>query len=133
MFNNDAKAAFDRMIPSVGGIAIRWLGARATAVDCLLQALRRMTYQICTSLSLLEESYSNLVDWVLGTLQGLGASPCLWPAILCILLGALDRHSQGLTLRNPWRTSELRRLAEASICWPHSLGSGNAVTVTSNL
>jgi hypothetical protein len=34
---------------------------------------------------------------------------------MCILLGALDRHSLGLTFRNPRRTSELRRLAEAYV------------------
>ena len=40
IFNNDCKATFDRMIPSVGGIVLRRLGARKNAVSTLLQALQ---------------------------------------------------------------------------------------------
>jgi Reverse transcriptase (RNA-dependent DNA polymerase) len=115
IFNNDAKAAFDRMVPSVGGIALRRLGAHKLAVDTLLKTLLQMKYQIRTALGLSEEAYSNVEEWVLGTLQGSGASPCLWLAIMCILLGALDQNSQGLTFRNPRGTSELRRTADAYV------------------
>jgi hypothetical protein len=67
---------------------------------------------------------------------------------MCILLGALDRHSQGLTFRNPRRTSELRRSAEAYVddtelfvtlqsagltALAAEMQSIQSVTVTSNL
>ena len=91
IFNNNCKAAFDRMIPSVGGIARRHLDASTNAVSTLLQTLQQMKYQVRTSLGLSDQAFSNLNDWVLGTLQGSGASPCLWMAITCVLLGALQK------------------------------------------
>ena len=48
------------------------------AVEALLKTLENMKYQIRTALGISKEEYSNLQDWVLGTLQGSGASPCLW-------------------------------------------------------
>ena len=40
IFNNDCKAAFDCMIPSIGGIALCRLGASSAAVSTLLQTLQ---------------------------------------------------------------------------------------------
>ena len=79
------------MIPSVGGIALRRLGASTYAVSTLLQTLQHMKYQVRTSLGLSDQAFSNLNAWVLGTLQGSGASPYLWMAITCVLLGALQK------------------------------------------
>ena len=64
IFNNDCKAAFDRMIPSVGGIALRRLGASSSSVSTLLQTLQQMKYKVKTALGLSEESFSNADDWV---------------------------------------------------------------------
>jgi len=78
IFLNDGKAAFDQMIPSVGAIALRRLGASKNGVTALLQTLEQMKYRVCTTLGLSEDAYSNVQDWfLLGTLQGLGASPSL--------------------------------------------------------
>ena len=77
VFNNDCKAAFDRMAPSIGGIALCHLGASSAAVSTLLQTLQQMKYKVWTVLGVSERSFSNEDDWVLGTLQGSGASPCL--------------------------------------------------------
>jgi hypothetical protein len=63
------------MIPSVGGIAPRHLGASSSSVFTLLQTLQQMKHKVKTALGLSEESFSNADDWVLGTLQGSGASP----------------------------------------------------------
>ena len=73
IFNNDARSAFDRIIPLVGGIVLRRLGASNNAVKALLEILQKMRYQIWTGLGLLEQEFSNLSDWDLGTLQGSGA------------------------------------------------------------
>ena len=115
IFNNDCKAAFDRMIPSVGGIALRRLGASSSSVSTLLQTLQQMKYKVKTSLGLSEESFSNADDWVLGTLQGSGASPCLWLAITCVLLGALQKRSPGITFSNPQGTLTCNRIGEAYV------------------
>ena len=47
IFNNDGKAAFDRMVPSVGGIALRRLKASKNAVQTLL-----LTLENCKGLAL---------------------------------------------------------------------------------
>ena len=115
IFNNDCKAAFDRMIPSVGGIALRRLGASTNAVSTLLNTLQQMRYKVRTSLGISEASFSNLNNWVLGTLQGSGASPCLWLAITCVLLGAMRKRSPGVTFQNPQGTLECNRIGEAYV------------------
>ena len=115
IFNNDCKAAFDCMVPSIGGIALRRLGASSAAVSTLLQTLQQMKYKVRTVLGVSERSFSNEDDWVLGTLQGSGASPCLWLAITCVLLGALRKRSQGITFRNPQGTLECNRIGEAYV------------------
>ena len=115
IFNNDCKAAFDRMIPSVGGIALHCLGASPSSVSTLLQTLQQMKYKVKTSLGLSEESFSNEDDWVLGTLQGSGASLCLWLAITCVLLGALQKRSPGITFSNPQGTLTCNRIGEAYV------------------
>ena len=115
VFNNDAKAAFDRMVPSIGGMALRRLGASKNAVEALLRTLENMKYQIRTALGISAETFSNIQDWVLGTLQGSGASPCLWLAITCVLLGALSKKSTGITFRNPRGTLQFQRVGEAYV------------------
>ena len=115
IFNNDAKAAFDRMIPSIGGIALRRLGASQNAVATLLWTLERMRYQIRTALGISEQEYSNLQDWVRGTLQGSGASPCLWLAVTCILLGAISKQSLGITFKTPGRLYNFSALARLTL------------------
>ena len=54
-------------------------------------------------------------DWVLGTLQGSGASPCLWLAITCALLGALQNRSPGITFSNPQGTLTCNRIGEGYV------------------
>ena len=115
IFNNDCKAAFDRMIPSVGGIALRRLGARKNAVSTVLQTLQQMQYQVRTPLGISTQAFSNHDDWVLGTLQGSGASPCLWTAITCVLLDALEKETPGITFSNPQGTSVHNRIGEAYV------------------
>jgi hypothetical protein len=58
--NNDGKAAFDRMVPLIGRIALCRLGADIQAVQTLLLTLEHITYSIKTSLKLSKASYSKL-------------------------------------------------------------------------
>jgi hypothetical protein len=115
VFNNDARAAFDRMIPSVGGIALRRLGACVNAVEALLRTLEKMRYKIRAALGISDGEFSNVTKWVLGTLQGSGASPCLWLAVMCLLLGALAKRSGGLLFVNSRDTLKVKRICEAYV------------------
>ena len=59
IFNNACKAVFDCMVPSIGGIALRRLGANSAAVSTLLQTLQQMKYKVQTVLGVSERSFSN--------------------------------------------------------------------------
>jgi hypothetical protein len=54
-----------------------------------------MKYQIRTALGITENHFSNMVDCILGTLQGSGASPCIWLAISAVLIASLEQQSPG--------------------------------------
>ena len=103
------------MVPSVGGIALRRLRASKKALQTLLLTLEKMSYLIRTTMGISEKSYSNLHNWVLGTLQGSGASPALWLAITCILLGAISDKSRGITFCNPRNSLIITRAAETYV------------------
>ena len=68
-----------------------------------------------TSLGLSTQSFSNNDDWVLGTLQGSGATPCPWTAITCVLLDALEKETPGITFFNPQGTSVHNSFGEAYV------------------
>lgn len=51
IFNNDGEAAFDQMVPSVGGIALRRLGAVCNAVQTLLTTFEKMSYKLRNTLA----------------------------------------------------------------------------------
>ena len=74
-----------------------------------------MQYQVKTPLGISTQAFSNHDDWVLGTLQGSGASPCLWTAITCVLLAALEKETPGITFFNPQGTSVHDRIGEAYV------------------
>ena len=61
---------------------------------CALKILHGMKYHIRTALGITEDHFSNMVDWILGTLQGSGASACIWLAISAVLIAALEQQSQ---------------------------------------
>ena len=74
-----------------------------------------MQNQVRTPLGISTQAFSNHDDWVLGTLQGSGASPCLWTAITCVLLDALEKEIPGITFSNPQGTSVHNRIGEAYV------------------
>ena len=84
------------------------------AVQTLLITLEKMSYHIRTMMGN-KESYSNLQNWVIGTLKGSGASPALWLGITCILLGAISKTSRGICFCNPKNTCSMSRVAETYV------------------
>jgi hypothetical protein len=61
-----------------------------------------MKDKIPTALGITEAQFSNAVDWILGTLQGSGASPCIWLlAISVVLIAALKQRSPSITFHTP--------------------------------
>jgi hypothetical protein len=82
-------------------LACMRLGLPHEAAITLLKILHGMKYQIRTALGITEAHFSNAVDWILGTLQGSGASPCIWLAISAVLITALEQRSPGITFHTP--------------------------------
>ena len=77
------------------------LGLPHEAAITRLKILHGMKFQIRTALGITEAHFSNAVDWILGTLQGSGASPCIWLAISAVLIAALEQRSPGITFKTP--------------------------------
>jgi hypothetical protein len=101
VFNNhDAKGCYDRIIPSIGMLACRRLGLPQEPAIALLKILHGMKYQIRTALGITDDHFSNMVDWILGILQGSGASPCIWLAISAVLIAAIEQRSPGISFRS---------------------------------
>ncbi len=73
------------------------LEASKNAVQGLHRTFKKMCYQTQTGRDLSDQEYSNVINWVLGTLQGSGASPCRLQGHNCLLLGPLDEHARGIT------------------------------------
>ncbi len=82
----------------LGMLACMHLGMPHAPALALLKFLYAMKYKIHTVLGLTEECFSNQVYWILGSLQGSGASPCIWLALSIVLLAGLSQKSPGVTL-----------------------------------
>jgi hypothetical protein len=67
------------------------------------------------SFSTLRGVILNADGWVLGTLEGSGASSCLWLAMTCVLLGALQKQSPGITFNKPQGTLTCNCIGKAYV------------------
>ena len=78
VFDNDASACYDRIIPSIAMIKSRRAGMSTPATQTLLTLLQRMQYYVRTAYGISHIAFSNLIDWILGVMQGAGHSCSLW-------------------------------------------------------
>ena len=102
IFNNNAKACFDRIIPSIGLMATEQLGMPSTASACMLATIQGMKFFIRTAHGVSPGYFtSTLSALTLGVLQGSGAVPCIWLSINCVLLHALSSHTTGFQATCP--------------------------------
>jgi hypothetical protein len=90
VFDNDATACYDRVIPSIAMIKSRRAGMSRTAANVLLTLLLRMEYHVRTAYGVSTEAYSNMIDWLLGIMQGAGHSGTLWALTSSVMLDQMD-------------------------------------------
>ena len=110
IFNNDAKACFDRIIPSIGLMATERLGMPPTASACMLATIQGMKFFIYTAHGVSPGFFtSTLSTLILGVLQGSGAATCIWLSISCILLHALSTHTTGFQATCPCYSKTSKR------------------------
>jgi hypothetical protein len=114
IFDNDASACYDRMIPSIAMIKCRRAGLPPTASRLLLNLLQRMHYYIRTAYGISPTAFSNLIDWVLGVMQGSGHAGCLWVLTSSIMLALMD-NTTGATFHSPLPSRSTRRTGESFV------------------
>ena len=116
IFDNDAKACFDRIIPSLGLMATEHLGIPQQATACMLATIKGMHFFICTAHGISSGFYtSTAAALLLGVLQGSGAAPCIWISLSCILLQALQSHTSGFQASCPRNTRTSQRPGKANV------------------
>ena len=138
IFNNDAKACFDRIIPSIGLMATERLGMPPTASACMLATIQGMKFFICTAHGVSPGFFtSTLSALILGVLQGSGAAPCIWLSISCVLLHALSTHTTGFQATCPCYSKTSKRPGEPFVddtdLWLTSTSSSSNVTLITSM
>ena len=134
IFNNDAKACFDRIIPSIGLMATKQLGMPPTASACMLATIQGMKFFICTAHGVTPGFFtSTLSALILGVLPGSGAAPCIWLSISCVLLHALSTHTTGFQAMCPRYSKTSKCLGGAFVdntdLWLTSTSSSSSGTL----
>ena len=105
IFDNDAKACFDRIIPSLGLMATERLGMPQQATASMLATIKGMHFFIRTAHCISPGFYtSTAAAIILGVLKGSRAAPCIWISFSCIVLQALQSHTSGFQATCPLNT-----------------------------
>ena len=86
MFDNDATACYDRIIPSMAMIKCRHAGLNRNAAKVVLQFLQKTHYHMRTAYGISTETFSNLIDYILGLMQGTGVAGPGWAVTSSVML-----------------------------------------------
>ena len=78
MFDNDASACYDRIIPSLAGMMSRRAGMPWNGSHVLIRLLLNMEYYVRTAYGVSSIAFSNMTKLLLGVMQGAGHSGTLW-------------------------------------------------------
>ena len=116
VFNNDAKACYDRVIPSLGLMATEHFGILSSAATCMLAIIFAMHFFVRTAYGVSPTYFattSNLL--ILGVLQGSGAAPCIWMCVSNVLFQALTTLTDGFQAHCPRLILYSRRPGEAFV------------------
>ena len=114
MFDNNASACYDRMIPLITMIKSRRAGMPPAATQVLLTLLLHMRYYVRTAYGISSAAFSNLTDWILGVMQGSGHACCLWALTSSVMLDQMD-HTPGATFHSPHPYRFTKRTGEAFV------------------
>ena len=115
MFDNDARACYDRMIAALAALMSRRAGMTREAAYTFLGLLFRMQYYVRTAYGVASEAYSNAIKWLLGVMQGAGHSGALWALTSSIMLDQMETAA-GAEFHSPYPSSEsCRRNGEAFV------------------
>lgn len=115
MFDNDARACYDRIIPSLAAVASRRAGMPRAAASAFLRMLFLMTYFVRTAYGVASNGYSNAIQWLLGVMQGAGHSGALWALTSSVMLDQMETEASAV-FHSPFpNTESCRRNGEAFV------------------
>ena len=90
MFDNDVTACYDHIIPSMAMIKCRRAGLSHNAANIALQFLKKTHYHVWTAYGISIETFSNLIDYILGLMQGTGVTGPGWAVTSSVMLEQME-------------------------------------------
>ena len=115
VFNNDAKACYDRIIPFLSLLCCQHFGLPSVAADFLNQFLSQAEYHVRTCYGTSEEFYNNYVQAIFGVLQGSGSAPSIWLAMSLILIRSYKNKFTTTSIPNPTGDILLQKIIDAFV------------------
>jgi hypothetical protein len=116
IFDNDAKACFDRMIPNLITLLGRYIGISKEICNTHAKILLEARYRIKTTLGVSAEYYSNTEEEPLyGPGQGGTASMFIWGIVSNMLLEIMREEKNGITMLDPGMTNKIQRVMDAFV------------------
>ena len=100
MFDNDAMACYDCIIPSMAMVTCRRAGLPRNAAKVVLQFLQCTKYHVRTAYGISATAFSNLFDYILGLIQGTGHAGPGWALTSSIMFDQME-HTHGAHFHSP--------------------------------
>jgi len=115
IFNNDATACYDRILPALSQICCLLLGLPKNAAEFKLLFLKKAEYYVKTQHGISDEWFGNLISAVYGVLQGSGSAPAIWLAVSIVLIKAYKRLFPTSGIPNPNGTDTIDKIIDAFV------------------
>ena len=114
MFDNDATACYDRIIPSMAMIKCQRAGLNRNAANVVLQFLQKTHYHVRTAYGISTKTFSNFIDYILGLMQGTGVARPGWAVTSSIMLDQMET-THGAHFHSPREEQKNIRTGEAFV------------------
>lgn len=115
IFNNDAKACYDRIIASFSQLCCIRLGLSKKAAIFMLKLLNQAQYFVRTIFGIDKQHYSNLLLIIYGVLQGSGSAPAIWLAVSILLINTYNKEFLKGGISNPTKESTFSKVLDAFV------------------
>ena len=114
MFDNDATACYDHIIPSMAMIKCHHAGLNCNTANVVLQFLQKTHYHVQTAYGISIETFSNFIDYILGLMQGTGVTGPGWAVTSSVMLDQMETTHQA-HFHSPQEDQKSTRTREAFV------------------
>ena len=115
IFNNDAQACYDRILPVLSQICCQRLGLPPIAAKFKLEFLQTVEYYVKTRQGISDDWFGNALSEVYGALQGSGAAPAIWLAVSIVLIRTYNELHSVDGIPDPTNTLRLHKIIDAFV------------------